>query len=99
MKRLEINGVLYPCHMTMGAMLRFKRATGRDVQAIDSTNTEDVLHLLHSCFASASKAEGVKFEYTMEEMADHLTADDIVRFSNDVFSASESNDDTDAKKK
>ena len=81
MTKIEINGKEYPCRVTMGAMLRFKRETGHDVSKMDPTDVAELVTLLWCCIVSASKADGVEFRdkyririynYSDREWADHL---------------------------
>lgn len=80
LRKITIGGKSYPCRVTMGAMLRFKRATGKDVAKLDGENIEELMIFLHSCMASACKVDGVEFDMTMEDMADQMTPDDINEF-------------------
>lgn len=34
---IKINGEAYPCRPTMGAMLRFKEQTGKEITDLDTT--------------------------------------------------------------
>ena len=44
MKRIEIivNGEAYPCSPSMGAMLRFKQETGKEITEIDPTSFSEL---------------------------------------------------------
>ena len=79
MKRLEItvNGVAYPCGLTMGAMLRFREQTGRDVSQIDPTNFTDLCTYLWCCVVSASNRENKSFDMSLMDFADALTLEDM----------------------
>ena len=48
MKKIEItiNGKAYPCRQTMGAMLRFRQETGREITATDG-GLSDMCTYLH----------------------------------------------------
>lgn len=70
--RLTIGGREYPCRVTMGAMLRFKRATGKELGAMDPTDPEELITFLWCCVVSACSADGIEFDMTLEEMADRL---------------------------
>ena len=69
MKRIRINGKEYPVRMTMGALLRFKRNTGKDVGDIKKDDIADMIILLWCCVASACKADGVDFDLSLEQFA------------------------------
>lgn len=74
-KRITIKGVRYPVRMTMGAILRFKRETGRDVSEIKNTDVADQIILLWCIVASACAADNVPFNLSLEEFADALAPD------------------------
>ena len=90
LRKITIGGKSYPCRVTMGAMLRFKRATGKDVAKLDGDNMEELMIFLHSCLSSACKVDGVEFDMTMEDMADQMTPDDINEFYGAMNSGDES---------
>lgn len=74
---VTINGVKYPCRPTMGAMLRFKRETGREITDIDAKSFTDLCTYLYCCVASASAADKVNFSMSLLEFADALNPDDM----------------------
>lgn len=76
---IQVGDRTYPFRMTLGAMLRFKRATGKDLarDELDTGNIEDVAQLLYACLASASVADKVPFSLTFDEFCDNLSADDM----------------------
>lgn len=61
MKKIEIkiDGKEYPCRQTMGAMLRFKQETGKEVTEIGG-NLSDICAYLFCCVASACKKDNVR---------------------------------------
>lgn len=83
MKRIEItiNGTAYPCSPTMGAMLRFKQETGREITEIDPTSFTDLCTYLWCCVASAAKREGKPFDLSLMEFADSLTPEDMTEWN------------------
>ena len=80
MKTITINGKQYPCRVTMGALLRFKRETGKDVGQISQDDVTDLITLLWCCVASASKADGVEFGMELMDFADQLDPDTLTGF-------------------
>ena len=74
---IEVKGVSYPCRMTMGAMLRFKRETGREVSELDSTCLSDLAVLLWCCVASAASADGLDFSLSLLDFCDRLSEADM----------------------
>lgn len=76
---IQVGERTYPFRMTLGAMLRFKRATGKDLakEALDDENLEEVAELLYACIASASAADKVPFDMSFEDFCDCLSAEDM----------------------
>ena len=52
---IQVGDRTYPFRMTLGAMLRFKRATGKDLarEALDAGPIAEGAQLLYACLASA----------------------------------------------
>ena len=74
-KRISIKGKEYPCYMTMGAILRFRRETGYDVK--DAKDIADQVILLWCVVKAACAAEGVTFDTGLEEFADSLNPESL----------------------
>lgn len=72
-----INKVAYPCRPTMGAMLRFKKETGREITEIANTGFTDLCTYLYCCVASASAADGIPFSMGLLDFADALNPEDM----------------------
>ncbi len=80
MKNIEltINGTAYPCGtLTMGALLRFERETGRNAMEVLSPASQkkgisftDLGTLLWACAASATRAEGREFSVSCIDFLD-----------------------------
>ena len=79
---IRINGKAYPCRQTMGAMLRFKHKTGKDVTEISGNNVSDLCTFLWCCVASACKADGVDFDMELMDFADSISPEDLMEWSN-----------------
>lgn len=77
---VTVNGKKFPCKIRMGAMLRFKRATGRDISEMSATDTSDLITFLWCCVASACNAEKVEFGLSLEDFADGLDYDNLTGF-------------------
>lgn len=73
---IEIDGNVYPCRQTMGAMLRFKQETGREATEIGG-NLSDMCTYLWCCVASASKHDGKEFGMSLMDFADSITPDTL----------------------
>ena len=87
--KITIGGKEYPCRVTMGALLRFKRATGHDVSTLNDGDVEELLTLLWLCVVSACKADGVEFGLTLDEFADSLDAQEMNAFYASMASGNE----------
>lgn len=82
----------------MGAMLRFKRETGREVTEIDGVT--DLCTYLWCCVYSAAKADGLTFGLSLMDFADAIDLADIVAWSEHINAgAAEEADDQDGEKK
>ena len=79
-KKIKVNGKEYPCRILMGAMLRFKRQTGRDVSEMSPTDTSDLIIFLWCCVVSSCNADGVEFGLSLEDFADGLDAESFNSF-------------------
>lgn len=86
---IRIEGHSYPARMTMGAMLLFKRTTGKDVAELDTSNIEEMLVLMWACAVSASRAEGDPLPYDFTEFCDHIDINDVNAWNADMAHASE----------
>ncbi len=80
MKKMTYKGRELPCRMTMGAMVRFKRESGRDVSAVQNGDISDLILLLWCCICSACNADGITFEEPFEMFADSLDAGTLQQF-------------------
>jgi len=70
--KISIDGKDYPVRVTMGALLRYKHETGKDVGELRETDFEGLLTLLWCCLKSACAVDGVDFGLSLEGMADRL---------------------------
>lgn len=73
---ITINGKAYPCRQTMGAMLRFKHETGKEVTEIKG-DLSDLCVFLWCCLVSACKADDVEFGMSLMDFADSVSPDDL----------------------
>ena len=78
---ITINGVAYPCRQTMGAMLRFKQETGKEVTEIDPGSFSDLCTYLWCCVKSASKADGIDFSLSLMDFADNVTPEEATEWA------------------
>lgn len=96
--RREMKIMGFPCRQTMGAFLRFKRETGREATEMTNDLT-DLLTFLYCCTASAAAADGMEFNFTLEEFADRISPDELSQWTAAMQTeAAEANDAEDEKK-
>lgn len=77
---ITINGVAYPCSTTMGAMLRFKEETGREITEMDGS-IADLCRFLWCCVVSASNREGKKLDMDFITFADSIDAETLTEWA------------------
>jgi hypothetical protein len=71
---ISINGKDYPCYMTMGAIVYFKRLSGKDISKLIEGDLEDNLMMIYCVLKAASKAEGVPFDTDFPTYEDFIVA-------------------------
>ncbi|WP_289756931.1 hypothetical protein [uncultured Duncaniella sp.] len=76
-----------PCRVTMGAMVRYKRQTGRDISSLDTSDIEGMVLFLWCCVVSACRADGVEFTMDFEEFGDRLEPADLTGFYEGMHNA------------
>ena len=65
----------------MGAMLRFKRETGKEVTEMNAESFSELCVYLYCCVASASAADKIEFDMTLMEFADSILPDDLAKWA------------------
>lgn len=78
---VTVNGVAYPCRPTMGAMLRFKKETGKEVTDIQESSFTDLCTYLYCCVVSACAADKIEFGYSLIDFADALSPEDMAAWT------------------
>ena len=73
---IKINGKAYPCKPTMGAMLRFKNETGKEVTEVDG-GFSDLCTYLWCCVVSACSKEKIPFDLSLMDFADNVEPEDM----------------------
>ena len=101
MKRIEIivNGEAYPCSPSMGAMLRFKQETCKEITEIAPTSYSELCTYLWCCVASAAKREGKAFNLSLMDFADNLTPEDMEAWNKSITADASGNTDASSEKK
>ena len=86
---ITAQGRALPCYPTMGAMLRFKRRTGKEVQQIQSDDTEQLFLFLFCCVQSACARDGVDFQLDEMQFADTLTPQEMQQWAESLTAPGE----------
>ena len=94
-----INGKDLPCRPTMGAMLRFKKETGKEVTEIENGSFSDMCAYLYCCVASACAADTVPFNMSLMDFADSLSPEDMTAWANAVQADSTAKEEGEEKKR
>ena len=71
---ITVDGKEYPCRPTMGAMLRFKQETGREVTQIEPGDLSGLVTYLWCCIRSSCKREGTDFPLSLMDFAEFAAA-------------------------
>ena len=74
---ITLDGKEYPCRPTMGAMLRFKQETGREVTQIEPGDLSGLVTYLWCCIRSSCKREGTDFPLSLMDFADSIGPQDV----------------------
>ena len=81
----------------MGAMLRFKNETGREVTDIDG-GFSDLCTYLWCCVVSACKKDNIPFDLSLMDFADSIEPADMNAWSRAIQSESEAEESESGKK-
>ena len=86
MKKTKINvgDREYPCRVTMGAMVRFKNESGKDVSELEKSNISELVLFVYCCVKSACNADKEPFDYDFETFADLMEPDGVNSFYEDM---------------
>jgi hypothetical protein len=96
MGKVKICGREYPFRMTMGALMRFKRETGKDVSRMDASDLTENLILIWCCILSACVVDNVAFELSAQELADRLEPQDVAKLVEELSAGTGEKKTTDA---
>lgn len=86
---IHLKGKDYPCRLTMGALLAYKRETGHDFgtdlkesESQKDIDIESLLMLLGLCLESTCKADGKVLPegFSAKDIADYINIDDVQKF-------------------
>lgn len=98
---ITIKNQQYPCRLTPGAIVRFKRTTGRTMDDFVSgkVDFEDNVRLLFECVASACRADQVNFDFDCDLFMDMLDINEVVALQKELFETSDNQSENDTQKK
>lgn len=74
---LKIGKLSVAVRLTMGALLRFKEMTGRDVSQARFTDFSDLITLIYCCIVSVCRSEGKAFDLSLEDFADQVPLEEM----------------------
>lgn len=97
MKKITLYGVEYPNRVTMGAMIDFKRETGKEVSDI-GTDMELLTMFTFCCVRSACRADGVALDLDFIRFADGMDLTDVTQFQQGLVGDSNSGEAPSKKK-
>ena len=83
----------------MGAMLRFKEQTGREITQIDPSSLSDLCTYLWCCVKAGAKREGKEFDLSLMDFADSLTPDDMAEWNAAIMEAAPADEDDESREK
>lgn len=87
---IKIGDQQLPCRLSMGAMLLFKRTTGKDVSEMSGNDMEELLILLWCCVVCACKADGIGFDTDFDTFVCQISPSDLAEWSASLSSDDES---------
>lgn len=82
--KIKIGDKEFPCRVTMGAMVRFKNESGKDVSKLEKTNISELVLFVYCCVKSACNADKVEFDYDFQSFADLMEPDAANSFYEDM---------------
>lgn len=97
--KIKVGGRELPAYETLGAAVRFKDETGRDLSKIDLTSVSDIAVLLWARVAGACAREGIEFGMTFREFADAVDMSALSEWTQALINDAQPTDDKGAKKK
>lgn len=82
--KIKVGDKEFPCRVTMGAMVRFKNESGKDVSKLEKTNISELVLFVYCCVKSACNADKVEFDYDFQSFADLMEPDAVNSFYEDM---------------
>lgn len=94
---IKVNGKSLPCFPTMGAMLRFREETGREVTEIKGHEVSALCTYLWCTVKSACARTGKEFDMGVQEFCDNVDPKTLNEWQKSMESLE--NEDEDSEKK
>lgn len=82
--KIKVGDKEFPCRVTMGAMVRFKNESAKDVSKLEKANISELVLFVYCCVKSACNADKVAFDYDFESFADLMEPDAANSFYEDM---------------
>lgn len=82
--KIKVGDKEFHCRVTMGAMVRFKNESGKDVSKLEKTNISELVLFVYCCVKSACNADKVEFDYDFQSFADLMEPDAANSFYEDM---------------
>ena len=90
--KIKIGEKEYPCRITMGAMVRFKNESGKDVSEMKEGDITSMALFLWCSVMSASNADGVPFDMSFMDFADRMDPNSVGAFYQSLSESQKKND-------
>lgn len=74
---INIDGVQYPCEPTLGAMVRYREATGEEASTLAADNISGTCRYLYCCVQSACRRAKREFAMEFLDFADAVLPSDL----------------------
>lgn len=98
--KIKIGAKEYPIRMTTGAIVRFKRETGKSVEELDNVKDfESSMRFIYECMASACRADDVDLPIDFDKFLDSLDLSRVGEIQEALFGASKENSNEDEPQK
>ncbi len=81
---VNIDDEVYPIRLTMGAIVRFKQETGKELA--EAEGSVDNATLIWCCIKSACNREKKAFDYSLMDFVDNIDVDEIDGITRVLFS-------------
>jgi len=98
-QEIRIGEESFPFRMTMGALVRFKRLTGKEISELNDGDIEDICALVYCCIQSSCAADKIPFEKTFLDFCDGISDKEAGTFAESIRALAEGNSQPSGQKK